>query len=59
MMKKRYFIVVFVSPLGYWQCSFSSIFGWTMNLTRPAAWVLILGGIAITVGFIAIIAILV
>lgn len=34
-------------------------FGWTMNLARPVAWVLILGGIAITVGFIAIIAILV
>lgn len=27
-------------------------FGWTMNLARPAAWAFVLGGAALTVGFI-------
>lgn len=30
-------------------------FGWTMNLARPAAWAFILGGAAITSGFIVIV----
>lgn len=34
-------------------------FGWTMNLARPAAWAFILGGAAITAGFIAVVAFLV
>ena len=27
-------------------------FGWTMNLARPAAWAIVVGGIALTAGFI-------
>ncbi|HJI80364.1 MAG TPA: DUF5808 domain-containing protein [Eggerthellaceae bacterium] len=34
-------------------------FGWTINLARPAAWAFILGGFAITVGFIVVVASLV
>lgn len=34
-------------------------FGWTINLARPAAWAFILGGFAITVGFIVVVAFLV
>lgn len=33
-------------------------FGWTMNLARPAAWAIILGGAALTAGFIAAMAFL-
>lgn len=33
-------------------------FGWTMNFARPAAWAFVLGGAAITAGFIAVVAFL-
>ena len=33
--------------------------GWTMNFARPAAWAIIVGGVALTAAFIVAIALLV